>query len=295
MKKIIITLASVLLAAGLAFGQDLAQANQIAQDAQAAFGNKNYDEALAGFQKALTMAEACGEQGAELVGTCKTAIPNIIKSIATAKVNAQDFEGGLAEFVKMAAAAKEYGQEDLLAEANENIATVKEAIEKEAANQKLADAEALYQNGDLAGALSAFQAILDETGNAQAKARIQSILLKQASANLQGGKLAQAFDGAKALFEDEAATESVKKNAAAIIAGVTQKAAASNKLSDAGKYFEQLSAMDPQNAKLGTLAYTIGAMYLKAQNKSAAKTWLQKALSDPKIAAKAQQLLPLCK
>ena len=294
MKKIIITLASVLLAAGLAFGQNLAQANQIAQDAQAAFGNKNYDEALAGFQKALTMAEACGEQGAELVGTCKTAIPNIIKAIATAKVNAQDFEGGLAEFVKMAAAAKEYGQEDLLAEANENIAKVKEAIEKEAANQKLADADALYQNGDLAGALAAFQAILDETGDAQAKVKIQSILLRQARANYQGGKLAQAFEGAKALFED-AATESVKENAADIIASVTQKAAVSNKLSDAGKYFEQLSAMDPQNAKLGPLAYTIGAMYLKAQNKSAAKTWLQKALSDPKIAAKAQQLLPLCK
>ncbi len=75
MKKIILTIAAVVLAASVSFGQDLADAFQVAKDANEAWTSKNYTQALAGFQKALSIVEACedqgGDQGKELIGQCK--------------------------------------------------------------------------------------------------------------------------------------------------------------------------------------------------------------------------------
>ena len=74
MKKIILTLAAVVLSAGLISAQDMSQATETAQTANEALVAKDYAKALEGFKQALSIAQACGEEGEELVGTCKTVI-----------------------------------------------------------------------------------------------------------------------------------------------------------------------------------------------------------------------------
>lgn len=290
MKKILLTISCMLLSAAVAFSQDLNEATQTAMEAQEAFNAKNFTEALAGFQKALGLAEACGEEGADLIGQCKNAIPQIAMSIAKEKINAQEYDGGIEALNNALSLAEKYGVADILQEATELIPAVKQ----QKANQLFAAAEELYQAGKLDEALEAFN-IAKENGSENAISRILTIGLKKASTLYQGGQLSEAFEAANSIFTNEEASDGLKKNAVAIIAGVTQKAAASNKLADAGKYFNTLSEIDPDNSKIGVLAYTIGAMYYKAKNTAQAKSWLQKAVNDPKVGANAKQLLSAIK
>ena len=163
-------------------------------------------------------------------------------------------------------------------------------MQKAKSKQLFDDAEALYQAGNLDEALEAFK-IAKENGIDAATSRIMTIYVKKANSLYEGGKFAEAVDAAKEIFVNPDASANVKNNATAIIAGVCQKLATSNKLADASKYFNVLSELDAKNPKLGQIAYTIGAMYFKGQNKAQAKTWLTKALKDPKVAANAQKIL----
>ena len=286
MKKSVLTLSALLLSATLSFAQNMAEATQLAKDAQEAYSNKEFVQAFEGFQKALTIAEACGEEGAELLDQCKTALPQIAMSIAKEKINAQDYDGGLAELQKVIEISDKYGAIDVFAEAKDLVP----AVEQQKSNALFADADELYQAGKLDEALAAFQA-LKEVGNANAIKRIPTVFLKKAQAAYQEGKLDAAIAAVQSAVTESGGSASIKKTAGAIVQGAIQKAATTGKLSDAGNYYNLLSELDPGNANLGVLAYTLGASYYKAKNVAQAKSWLQKAVKDPKYGANAQQLL----
>ncbi len=286
MKKLVLTLSALLFAATLSFAQDMAEATQMAKDAQEAYSNKEFAKAFEGFQKALTIAEACGEEGAELLDQCKTALPQIAMSIAKEKINAQDYDGGLAELQKVIEISDKYGAIDVLAEAKDLVP----AVEQQKGNALFAAADELYQAGKLDEALTAFQA-LKEAGNANAIKRIPTVFLKMAQAAYKEGKLDAAINAVKSAVTESGGSAAIKKTAGSIVQGAIQKAATTGKLSDAGSYYNLLTELDPGNANLGVLAYTLGASYYKAKNNSQAKSWLQKAVNDPKYGANAQQLL----
>ena len=78
MKKIVLTLIAVALSASFAFAQDLAQATETYNNGANSLSAGDKNAALEYFQKALSLATACGEDGAELVGNIKNVIPKSI-------------------------------------------------------------------------------------------------------------------------------------------------------------------------------------------------------------------------
>ena len=114
MKKIILTLAAVILSAGLISAQDMAQATETAQNANEALVAKDYAKALEGFKQALTLAQACGEEGEELVGTCKSVIPSIVLTIAKNVIKESKYDEGVAQLEEAIKVAEEYGNDEVI-------------------------------------------------------------------------------------------------------------------------------------------------------------------------------------
>lgn len=150
MKKIILTLAIVALSAGIAAAQDMSQATEAAKNANEALVAKDYATALAGFKDALKQAEACGEDGEELVGTCKGVIPSIVLSIAKGQIKDAEYDAGLATLEEAISVAKEYGADDVIDDATTLIPQVK----KQKANS-------LYSAKDFAAAAVAFKELFE--------------------------------------------------------------------------------------------------------------------------------------
>ena len=82
MKKFFLSLAAVALAAGSMAAQDMAQATETYNNGAMSLQMGDNTSALAYFEQALTMGEACGEEGTELVNNCKDIIPLVTLAIA---------------------------------------------------------------------------------------------------------------------------------------------------------------------------------------------------------------------
>ena len=78
-------------------------------------GNKAL--ALSGFQEALAQAAACGEEGEELVATCKGVIPNIMLSIAKDLIKEANYDEAVTKLNEVVAKAKEYAADEVVEEA----------------------------------------------------------------------------------------------------------------------------------------------------------------------------------
>ena len=81
MKKLIASIAALVVALGSAFAQDLAAVTEI-YNAGAAAVSTDKESALKSFEQALQLATALGEEGQEVVANCKNIIPNLKLSIA---------------------------------------------------------------------------------------------------------------------------------------------------------------------------------------------------------------------
>ena len=123
MKRLFVTLAAVILAAGIASAQDFnAAAEAFNNGGQALETNKQ--EALAMFRSALEQASALdGDEAAELVAKCKDIIPPTLISIAKEAINGADYDGAVASLNEACALAGEYGQESVANEAKGLIST----------------------------------------------------------------------------------------------------------------------------------------------------------------------------
>lgn len=104
-----------------AHAQDLSEATEIYNNAATALNENKDSEALAGFQKALSLAEAAGEAGAQMASDCKGIIPKILIKIGKEAANAKDLDGALANLKEAAAKATEYGDAETAKEAKELI------------------------------------------------------------------------------------------------------------------------------------------------------------------------------
>ena len=216
MKKIILTLAAVILSAGLISAQDMAQATEKAQNANEALVAKDYAKALEGFKEALTLAQVCGDEGAELVGTCKSVIPSIVLTIAKNEINEAKYDEGLAQLDEAIKVAEEYGNDDVIGEAATLIPQVKKqkalalynakdyAAAAEAYKEILAGdpedgasalrlALALTNTGDKDGSIAAFKQAAEHGQAANANKQLANIYLKDAQQLLKDKKYKEAL------------------------------------------------------------------------------------------------------
>ena len=303
MKKIILAFAALAIAAGMS-AQDLATATSTYNSGAEALTMGNKTDALEYFQKALAIAQGLGDEGADVVANCKNAIPSVILSIGKELYNNKDFEGALAKMKEASDKASEYGIEDIKAEVAELIPQVNLTKAMEGANSA-------FKAKDLAGALAGYKEVmaLDST-NAVAALRLGQLLsgsnleeaekylniaaangqeenatqllgtayLKKAASQLKVGKYADAVSLAE------------KANAQALlIAG--QASQKLGKDSNAISFFEQYLEAAPSAKNAGAIAFTVGALFQKAGNKSKAVEYYQKVASDPQFGAQAKQLI----
>lgn len=310
MKKIILAMAAFACSMSLMTAQDLATATATYNSGAEALTMGNKTSALEYFQKALTMAEALGDEGADVVANCKSAIPSVILSIGKEFYNNKDFSNAKAKFVEAAEIAKKYGNQEVTAEVESLLPTVGKRI----ALAKVNDA---MKTKDIAGVLAGYEEAMaiDTTdantalkygqflGNAgkfddavkylelaarhgqegNAKAVLSTTFLKKAAAQLKAGKYADAVT-----FAEKAI--SYKENAQAyLIAGqASQKA---NKNADAIANFEKYLEAAPTAKNAGAIAFTVGALYQQTGNKAKAVEFYKKVEADPQFGAQAKTLI----
>ena len=106
---------------GNVYAQDLGEATEIYNNAATALNEDKAAEALEGFQKALSLAEAAGEEGAQLAADCKGIIPKILMKLGKDAAAAKDMDTAVARMQEAAAKATEYGDAATAAEAKEFI------------------------------------------------------------------------------------------------------------------------------------------------------------------------------
>lgn len=293
MKKIILTLIATALTAGFAFAQDMGLATETAKTANEALTTQDYGTALKGFKEALKLAEACGDEGAELVATCKDIIPRIMLTTAKDQLKAGNLDESLAGLAEAVAAAKEYGVIEVEDEAAELVPQIKlkKANNLYKAQDFVAAAEAfkaildenptdgkvalnlgacLNKTGDVEGAIAAFTTALENGQVVNAKKQLSTIYLKQASTALKAKKYADAIEAAAK------SNEYVEDAKTTLIMG--QAAQGAGKDAEAIKYFEKYLEQAPTAKNAGQINVVVGGLYQKAGNKAKAKEFYQKSL-----------------
>lgn len=310
MKRIILVMAAIGLSFGVMSAQDLATATSTFNSGAEALAANNKTGALEYFQKALSIAEALGEEGKDVVDNCKNAIPSTILSIGKELYNNKDFAGAKARFEEAAKVATEYGNTEVTDEVAELLPTVNKRI----ALAKVNDA---MKAKDMNGVIAAYEeaVALDTTdantalkfgqflGNAKkydeavkylemagrngqegnAKSLLSTTYLKNAADQLKAGKYADAVTLAEK-------ANSYKENAQAyLIAGqASQKA---NKNADAITNFEKYLELAPTAKNANAIAFTVGALYQQGGNKAKALEFYKKVENDPQFGPQAKPLI----
>ncbi len=310
MKKILLTLVAVVLSFGMLSAQDLSQATETAKMANESLVAGNKALALTGFQEALAQAAACGEDGAELVATCKGVIPNIMLSITKDLIKEANYDEALTKLNEVVAKAKEYAADEVVEEATtlipqtlmakggellkeKNFTAAAEAyksaleLDPENGNLALRLGQALSGAGQVDEAVAAFETAAKNGQEELAGKQISNIYLKKAAAALKGGKFADAVAAA------EKCNEYGEKAQAYLVAG--QASQKLNKNADAIKNFEKYLAAAPTAKNANAIAFTVAALYQKAGNKAKAKEFYQKVVGDPQLGAQAKQQLDALK
>jgi len=310
MKRIFLFFAAVVMTAGVLSAQDINQATESYNNGAMELQMGNNSAAIEYFQSALTMGEALGDEGAELVANCKKAICSAYLSMAKDLYNAKDFDGAITAFQQTKEVAEGYGEAEIAAEAADLIGQT-EMLKMNT------EGKAAMKAKDFATAITCFSKVLemDPTNGATA------IQLGQAYMN--SGKL----DEAIAALET-AKANGQEKNAAKIISNIyLKKAQASNKAKNyqevidfaaksnealengnaykltasayqkLGKNDECIAAYDkylevsPNAKDASGIICTIAVLYQQAGNKAKAKEYYEKIVNDAQYGATAQEQL----
>ena len=306
MKKILVSIAALFAAAAMLSAQNMSDATETAKLANESLTAGNYETALAGFQEALKMAEACGDDGLELVATCKDIIPKTMNAIAKQMLQDNDLDGAIAKLGETIAVANEYGDEETAVKAQTLIPQVymkkggallnakdfaaaadayAKVLELDPANgiAALRYGQCLENSGKGEEALEAYKTAAANGQEKNANSQIGKFYLKRSVDALKAKKYADAVKDAQASYE------LINNPQALQIAGQASQLAGKN--NDAIKYFEQYLEAAPTAKNAGQVAYTVGALYQQAKNNAKAKEYFSKAVSDPKYGPDAQKAL----
>lgn len=270
MKKFFVTIVSLLVFVGAAFAQDMSGATELAQQANEALSSGNQEAALAGFKEALTQAEACGEEGAELVATCKGIIPKIILSQAKKAVTDSDFDSAIGKINEAKTLATEYGVADAVEDATDLLPKVLMQKGNSLLNSKnFAEAVKAYselvaadpENGQAYLRLGLAQSSVGNAAEAEkafntaaqygqadaANKQLSTLHLKKASAALSAKNYASALSEAEKAFSFNE-NPTAYKIAGVAATKIVDKTGKLTKKAEAIKYLEKYIELSP-NAK----------------------------------------------
>ena len=306
MKKIFLMLVAAAMTALTVSAQDIAQATENYNNGAMELQMGNKDAALNYFQTALTMAEALGEEGAEVATNCKNAIPVLMVSIAKDLIKAENFDGAIEQLNKAIEVAEGYGNADAAEDAKTLVPQVLMSKAGDMLNAKnFAGAAETYQqvvaadttNGMAALRLGMALGALGKNAESEnayllaarhgqeknAMKQLSSTYVKQAAAFLKVKKYQEAVDAA--LKSNE-----YQENATAMkVAGTAASQLKKNE--DAIKYLEKYLELSPNAKDAAQMIYTIAATAQTMGNKEKAKQYYQKITTDPKFGPTAQQML----
>lgn len=310
MKKIFATIAAIVLAAGAAFAQDMAELTELYNTAATQLSEDNKAGALENFNKAVIMAEAIGDDAAEILSECKGIIPKIAMSMTKDLIKAGDYDAALLNLDYVSNVADKYEAFDILGEAAELVPQVlkqkgaTQFKEKDFAgaietyNKILADnpedgasafylASAYNSLGQVDEAVKAFEVAAANGQEAKANKQLSNIFLKKANENNKAKQYTDAIENALK------ANEYAANPQALMIAGSASQKAGKN--ADAIKYYSEYLEAAPDAKNAAQIAYTVGVLYQNAKNNAKAKEYYTKALNDPKIGPEAKKLIDALK
>ena len=303
MKKFVLAIASLVLAAGLASAQDMAQATELYNNGATAITMKNWSEALDYFQKALAMGNEIGEEAGELVTNCKNAIPGVALQIAKELINEEKYDEAFTKLEDASKIAEEFGNEEVTEEAKTLVPQI--WLRKGAAAINLKDFEtaadsyskayaldttagktafrlgqALGQLGKTEEAVEAFKHAA-WNGEDAAMAQISNLYVKDANVAYKAQKWADAVKAA-----DKANSYAENANAYLIAGQSSQKL---NKVADAIKNFEKYLELKPTASNANGITFTVAALYQGQKNNAKALEFYKKVQNDAKFGAQAKQ------
>ena len=310
MKKIILTALSLAIAAAALSAQDMATATETYNNGATALSMGDNDGALQYFRDALAQAEACGEDGAEIVANCKDIIPKISLSIAKDLIKAEDYDNAVAKLDEAVKIGEEYQNADVVAEASELIPQVyvqkgntllnakdfagaadsyKKSIAIDSTNgmASLRLGMALASSGDIAGAEAAYKMAMRNGQEKNAVKQLSTTYIKLSAASLKAKKYDNAI--AYALKSNEYA-----ENATAMqVAG--QASLQLGKNDDAISYFEKYVALAPTARNVNDIYYSIAVLAQQGGDNAKACGYYQKITSDAKYGETAKQQIATLK
>ena len=306
MKKIFLLFTAAVLSAGMAFAQDINQATENYNNGAMELQMGNNDAAITYFQTALEMAEALGEEGAEVATNCRNIIPAVYLSTAKEQIKAKNYDAAVEQLNKAIEAAEKYENADVTADANELMPQVYVSKGNDFLTAKnFAEAEVAYNKAielDATNGMAYFrlgQALASQNKTAEAEAAYvkaaENGQEKNAYKQLSNMyvKLAQASNKAKKYEEvlDYAAKSNQyleNANAYRFAAGAAQQL---GKNADCIANYEKYLELNPNAKDAGGVKFTIAALYQQAGDKAKAKEYYQAVATDPQYGASAQEQL----
>ena len=306
MKKIFLLFTAAVLSAGMASAQDINQATENYNNGAMELQMGNNDAAITYFQTALEMAEALGEEGAEVATNCRNIIPAVYLSTAKEQIKAKNYDAAVEQLNKAIEAAEKYENADVTADANELMPQVFVSKGNDFLTAKnFAEAEAAYNKAielDATNGMAYFrlgQALASQNKTAEAEAAYvkaaENGQEKNAYKQLSNMyvKLAQASNKAKKYEEvlDYAAKSNQyleNANAYRFAAGAAQQL---GKNADCIANYEKYLELSPNAKDAGGVKFTIAALYQQAGDKAKAKEYYQAVATDPQYGASAQEQL----
>ena len=305
MKRLFAAIGTLALAAFMASAQDY-NAGIEAFNAGATALESNKTEALNSFMSALAQFQACEEaEAAEMVTKCKEIIPSTILSIAKEQINGAEYDSAVETLAKAEAVAKEYGAEEVAAEAaglvpnvfmrkGSSLIKAKDFANAIPAFQKVVElnpedgqaylllGQATMQTGNLDGAIEAFLKANEFGQEAKTGKLLSNCFLKKGQAAMKAGK----NDDAIAAFQ-ESNKYLETANAYKLIANIYTK---SGKSANAIEAYKKYLEIEPNAKDSADIILTIAATAQKAGDKATAKEYYKK-LAGTKHAAMAEAQL----
>ena len=306
MKKIFLMLVAAAMTALTVSAQDINQATENYNNGAMELQMGNKDAALGYFQTALTMAEALGDEGAEIAANCKNTIPALMASIGKDLVKAEDFTNAIEQLKKAAEVAEAYGNAEVIEDVTTlipqvlmsqagNLLNAKDFAGAAAIYQQVVDADpangmaalrlgmALGSLGKTAEAEAAYLQAVENGQEANAKKQLSNMFVKQAAALLKAKNYQGAVDAALK------GNDYLENATAMKVAGTAASQLKKNE--DAIKYLEKYLEFTPNAKDAAQMKYTIAATAQTMGNNAKAKEYYQQIVSDPKFGPTAQEML----
>ena len=306
MKKIFLLFTAAALSAGMVFAQDINQATENYNNGAMELQMGNNEAAITYFQTALEMAEALGEEGAEVAANCRSIIPAIYLSSAKEQIKADNFDAAVEQLGKAIEAAGKYEVPEVADDANalmpqvylskgngflqaknfpEAEAAYKQAIELDATNgmayfrlgqalasqNKVADAEAAYVQAAANGQ--------EKNANKQ----LSNMFVKLAQAANKAKKYQEVLD-----YSAKSNQYLENANAYRFAAGASQQL---GKNADCIANYEKYLELSPNAKDAAGVKFTIAALYQQSGDKAKAKEYYQMVSTDPQYGPSAQEQL----